>query len=80
MLSRMQNLATLTATVSGGWLLDMMREHRLAVHFQLIVPGAVFAYECLLRGLDREGALASPGPMFEADRGARLLFNLAPRE
>ncbi len=80
MLSRMQDLATLTATVSGGWLLDMMREDRLAVHFQPIVPaadpGAVFAYECLLRGLDREGALVSPGPMFEAARGAGLLFNL----
>ena len=80
MLSRMQDLATLTATVSGGWLLDMLREDRLAVHFQPIVPaadpGAVFAYECFLRGLDREGALVGPGPMFETARDAGLLFNL----
>ena len=80
MLSRMQDLATLVATVRGEWLLDMMREDRLAVHFQPIVsvsnPGEVFAYECLLRGLEEEGALVSPGPMFEAARGAGLLFNL----
>lgn len=80
MLSRMQDLATLTATVSGGWLLDMMREDRLTVHFQPIVPAAdpdaVFAYECLLRGLDGEGSLVSPGPMFETARDAGLLFNL----
>lgn len=28
MLSRMQDLGTLVATVRGGWLLDMMREDR----------------------------------------------------
>lgn len=80
MLSRVQDLATLTATVKGEWLLDIMREDRLAVHFQPILsasdPEQVFAYECLLRGLDEEGALVSPGPMFEAARGAGLLFNL----
>lgn len=80
MLPRMQDLATLVATLSGDWLLDMMREDRLAVHFQPIVsasnPSEVFAHECLLRGLDEEGALVSPGPMFEVARGAGLLFNL----
>ncbi len=80
MLSRMQDLATLTAAVRGEWLLDMLREDRLAVHFQPIVsatnPGKVFAYECLLRGLDREGTLVSPGRMFDAARSAGLLFNL----
>jgi len=62
---RMQDLATLTAIVRGEWLLDMLHEDRLAVHLQSIVsaadPGEVLAYESLLRGLDREGALVSPG-------------------
>ena len=79
-LPRMQDLATLTAVVRGEWLLDMLREDRLAVHFQPIVsaadPGEVFAYECLLRGLDGEGALVNPEAIFGAARGAGLLFNL----
>lgn len=80
MLPRMQDLATLTAVVKGEWFLDILRESRLAVHFQPIVsaadPDEVFAHECLLRGLDVEGALVSPGTMFEAARSTGLLFNL----
>jgi EAL domain-containing protein (putative c-di-GMP-specific phosphodiesterase class I) len=80
MLSRRQDLATLTAIVQGEWLLDMLRENRLAVHFQPIVsavdPGEVFAYECLLHGFDDRGALVSARRMFESARRARLLFNL----
>ena len=80
MLSRMQDLATLTAVVRYEWLVDMLREDRLIVHFQPVVsvadPSEVFAYECLLRGLDGRGALVSPGGMFEATRRAGLLFNL----
>lgn len=64
----------------GEWLLNMLREDRLGVHFQPIVPtanpGEIFAYECLLRGLDGEGALVNPGAMFGAARDAGLLFNL----
>ncbi|MCA1718516.1 MAG: EAL domain-containing protein [Actinobacteria bacterium] len=79
-LSRMQDLATLTAVVRDEWLVDILREDRLAVHFQPIVPSAdpsqVFSYECLLRGLDSEGAPVSPGTMFEAARSTGLLFNL----
>lgn len=80
MLSRVQDLTTLTSLVRGEWLLDMLREDRLTVHFQPIVsvhdPDEVFAYECLLRGLDERGVLVSPRPMFEAARRAGLLFNL----
>ena len=79
-LPRMQDLATLTAVVRGEWLLRMLREDRLAVHFQPIVsatnPEEVFAYECLLRGLDEGGGLVSPGSMFGVARRAGLLFNL----
>lgn len=38
-------------------------------------PESVFAYECLLRGLEDAGIVA-PGPMFEVASSAGLLFNL----
>lgn len=58
-----------------------MREERLTTHFQPIVEagdpgGEVFAYECLLRGLDADGDLVNPGDMFEEAEAAGLLFNL----
>lgn len=79
-LSRMQDLASLVARVRGEWLLGILREERLTVHFQPIVPaaapGEVFAYECLLRGVGEDGTSISPGPMFDVARDAGLLFNL----
>jgi len=55
MFSRMWDLATLTGTIRGDWLLDMLRGDKLVAHFQPIVstaePSEVFASECLLRGL-----------------------------
>ena len=79
-LPRMRDLFTFACGVRGGWLQDMLREERVAVHFQPIVsvadPDEVFAYECLLRGVAKGGELVSPGPMFEAARRSGLLFNL----
>ncbi len=79
-LPRTQDLATLTAVVRSEWLVEIMREDRLTIHFQPIVsaanPEKVFAYECLLRGIDEEGGLVSPGAMYGAAREADLLFNL----
>ena len=79
-LSRMENLASLVARVRGEWLLGILREERLTVHFQPIVPARspedVFAYECLLRGVGGDDATISPGPMFDVARNAGLLFNL----
>lgn len=80
MLPRMQDLFTLLSRVRGTWLQKMMREDRMTVHFQPIVPvrnpGEAFAYECLLRGIGEEGELVGPGAMFEAARDAGLIFNL----
>ncbi|QIN80556.1 EAL domain-containing protein [Rubrobacter marinus] len=79
-LSRMQDLFTLLNCAREAWLKKIMREEKLAVHFQPIVavadPGEVFAYECLLRGIDEGGALVGPGSMFGAARAAGLLYNL----
>ncbi len=45
------NLATLTAVVRSEWLVEMMQQDRLTIHFQPIVstanPKKIFAYECL---------------------------------
>lgn len=79
-LSRMQNLGSLVAAVRDGWLVDMIREDRMIIHFQPVVrasdPDDIFTYECLLRGLDREGALVDPERMFEVARRSGLLLNL----
>jgi EAL domain-containing protein (putative c-di-GMP-specific phosphodiesterase class I) len=80
MLPRMRDLLTFACGVKEGWLQDILREERVTVHFQPIVsvaePGEIFAYECLLRGVGRDGELVSPGPMFEVARRAGLLFDL----
>ncbi len=79
-LARMQSLGMVLAAVRGEWLVEMMREGRLTSHFQPIVeagnPDSVFAYECLLRGLDPDGGLVGPADMFEVAEEAGLLFNL----
>jgi EAL domain-containing protein (putative c-di-GMP-specific phosphodiesterase class I) len=72
--------ASLMATVSERWLIEMLRDDRLTTHFQPIVrmenPSKVYAYECLLRGTLDGGVLASPGRMYDAARDADLLFQL----
>ncbi|CAN5629506.1 EAL domain-containing protein [soil metagenome] len=80
-LSRMQPLGRLLAAVRGEWLVEMMREERLTTYFQPIVKaanpdGEIFAYECLLRGLDAAGGLVGADVMFEVAEAAGLLFNL----
>lgn len=74
----MRDLGTLTAAVEGEWLLDVLREERVTMHFQPIVTdsGNVFGHECLLRGLEPDGSLINPGRMFDTARSAGLLFHL----
>ncbi len=40
-LSQIQDLSTLTAMIRGKWLLDMLREDRLLIHFQPIVSAVL---------------------------------------
>jgi EAL domain-containing protein (putative c-di-GMP-specific phosphodiesterase class I) len=74
------SLYTFVHSVRDRWLVDLLREERLTVHFQPIVsttdPTRVFAHECLLRGLEPDGRLISPAPMFRAASEAGLLFHL----
>jgi len=79
-LAAMQSLATLIAQIRGRWLRDLLRDGRLTSHFQPIVDAragsSIFAYECLVRGVDLEGILISPDRMYQAAREADLLFAL----
>lgn len=79
-LAATQPLAELLARVRGEWLAELIREERLTTVFQPIVcsgrPDVVFAHECLLRGLDRDGVAIPPGRMYEAARASGLLFAL----
>ncbi|MFP4695285.1 EAL domain-containing protein [Thiohalospira sp.] len=77
---RVTSLARFLAYSESGWLIDLLREERLTVHFQPMFsaadPEAVVAHEALMRGLDREGGILSPGQMLGAARDADLLFPL----
>jgi EAL domain-containing protein (putative c-di-GMP-specific phosphodiesterase class I) len=79
-LASMQPLGILLARSCEGWLSDLIRDGRLTSHFQPIVhalnPQVVFAYECLLRGIDVDGMLITPARMYRAARESDLLFSL----
>jgi EAL domain-containing protein (putative c-di-GMP-specific phosphodiesterase class I) len=79
-LGAMQPLSTLVARVRGEWFTAMLREQRLTSVFQPIVraeePEDIFAYECLLRGVNSDSTLMPPDRLYEAARAADLLFPL----
>jgi len=64
----------------ASWLVEMLAEKRLLSHFQPIVhartPNKIYAFEALLRGLDDEGKLVSPGRILEWARKADLMFQV----
>lgn len=75
-----QPLEAFIAKARSGWLIELMNQDAFYVDFQPIVaaapPTEVFAYECLLRGRDKEGKTVPPGLIFETARGAELLFQV----
>ena len=79
-MSRVQPLDTFMAKARSGWLVEMLERDSFYMDFQPIVsaasPDKVFAYECLLRGRDTQGKTVPPGLIFDAARGAKLLFQL----
>ncbi|GBE90481.1 EAL domain-containing protein [Nostoc cycadae] len=62
------------------WLVNMLAKERFTTHFQPIVSiqntSEIYGYESLLRGLDEEGNLLSPGPILELATEAGLLPQL----
>jgi EAL domain-containing protein (putative c-di-GMP-specific phosphodiesterase class I) len=77
---RVGSLTQLLTMTRAGWLVDMLSEKRVTSHYQPIVYAKdtreVFAYEALLRGIEPDGALVSPGRMLPVARDADLLFQL----
>lgn len=75
---RVAPLGELAGLGRSGWLLDLLSAERLTSHFQPIVaarsPGEVYAQECLLRGVDENGAVIPPGSILQAARESGLLF------
>jgi EAL domain-containing protein (putative c-di-GMP-specific phosphodiesterase class I) len=75
---RVAPLGRLAGLGRSEWLLDLLAEERLTVHFQPIVsagaPDEVYARECLLRGLGEDGSTIPPGQIFDAARDCGALF------
>ena len=58
---------------------EMLKEARLTVHFHTIVDGNtgdIFGYECLIRGVKKDGTLVPPKLLFEVAEMTDLLFYL----
>lgn len=79
-LARVEPLGRVVVRARSRWLLGLLDEGRLTSHFQPIVyandPGRVYAHEALLRGVRDDGTLVPPGQLFDAARGAGVLFQL----
>ncbi len=77
-LAQVQPLSAFVAKTRSHWLVDMLGEEGFYADFQPIVaaakPEVAFAYECLLRGRDANGATVYPDRIFTAAREADLLF------
>lgn len=73
-------LSNLIDWIDSQWLEDLLKDQRLATYFQPIVhttsPGEIFAYECLLRGLETDAALITPDRLFGAARAGGKLAEL----
>ena len=77
---KMRPLSELMHRLKNAWVLDVIRENRLTVHFQPIFdaqnPDRVFAHECLMRGLSTEGKLVGPGQILDAADEEGMVFHL----
>lgn len=77
---RVISLHRLAALSRADWLLEMLSEERITSHFQPIVHAQdtshIFAQEALLRGIEKDGTLVSPGRIFALARDGELLFLL----
>lgn len=78
--ARLIPLRQFAAVTKADWLVEMLTEERVTAHFQPIVRASdtshVFAQEALLRGVERDGSLVSPGLILDLCRDADLLFQV----
>lgn len=65
--------------VMAGDLINVIESHAVRVEFQPIVSmsdRSVFGYECLARGIARDGSIIPPADLFSQAKELQLLFNL----
>lgn len=78
--ARARALDTWLGRIESAWVLDTLRQGRLASVFQPIVssadPTAVFAHEVLLRASRGDGTAVAPSDLFHAAAAGGLLFHL----
>ncbi len=79
-MGKLRPLGQLAKRLKNVWVMDMIRDNRFAVHFQPLVeaadPDRIFAHECLMRGLTREGAIVPPGAILDAADEEGMIFHL----
>ncbi len=79
-LGEVESLDTYIARWHGSWLQGLIHHQRVTTLFQPIFyvaePGRVFAHECLLRGIDQDGAMVRPDLMFDLAARADMIFPL----
>jgi EAL domain-containing protein (putative c-di-GMP-specific phosphodiesterase class I) len=75
---KVRSLKQIVALGQVGWLLDMLDEQRLTSLFQPIVwteePTKVYAYECLLRGIEIDGSLIPPAYILDVARDSGMIY------
>lgn len=78
--ARMTTLRALDVLGRSGWILDQIAEGRFTSFFHPIVHAddttRTFAYEALLRGVERDGSLIAPEPILALAREAGLLLEV----
>lgn len=78
-LKRVVSLEQLVGMSHGAWLRELIEEDRLTSWFQPIVDARsqeTIGFEALLRGLEKDGSLLSPGHMFDTAADANIMFQL----
>ena len=78
--SRAQPLSGLVKRLKNDWVLEMIRDDRFTTYYQPIVdaanPDKIYAHECLMRGLAKDGNIVSPGQVLDAADEEGMMFHL----
>ena len=79
-MGRMRPLTDLVKRLKNAWVLEVIRNNRLTVHYHPIVeaadPDTIFAHECLMRGVDESGGVFPPARILDAADEEGLVFHL----
>jgi EAL domain-containing protein (putative c-di-GMP-specific phosphodiesterase class I) len=79
---RAQGLNSLIDDLQNQWFDEILKRDGIVMHLQPLVqfpPGRVHGYECLMRGVDADGAVVCPTRMFDLARKLGRLEELDER-